>query len=76
MFRLLHTSDWHLGRKLAGYDRSAEFEAFFDFLEQTIAAKNPDLLIISGDVFDTGSPGRPDGNLAKLRSTFTNVATV
>ena len=56
MFRLLHTSDWHLGRKLAGYDRSAEFEAFFDFLEQTIADHNPNLLIISGDVFDTGSP--------------------
>ncbi|MBR4215694.1 MAG: exonuclease subunit SbcD [Bacteroidales bacterium] len=56
MFRLLHTSDWHLGRKLAGYDRSAEFEAFFDFLERIIADKKPDLMLISGDVFDTGSP--------------------
>ena len=56
MFRLLHTSDWHLGRKIAGYDRSAEFEAFFEFLERTIAEQKPNLMMISGDVFDTGAP--------------------
>lgn len=81
MFRLLHTSDWHLGRKLAGYDRSAEFEAFFDFLEQTIAAKNPDLLIISGDVFDTGSPAnevvrRYCSLLVRLHTLFEKLQVV
>ena len=81
MFRLLHTSDWHLGRKLAGYDRSAEFEAFFDFLERTIADKNPDLLLISGDVFDTGSPAnevvrRYCSLLVRLHSLFPKLHVV
>ena len=32
MLRLLHTSDWHLGKTLSGYSRAAEHEAFLDEL--------------------------------------------
>ena len=56
MFKILHTSDWHMGKKLAGYDRSDEFEEFFAFLKNVISQRKPDVLLISGDVFDTGSP--------------------
>jgi exonuclease SbcD len=34
--KILHTSDWHLGRSLYGRKRYEEFEAFLDWLAQTI----------------------------------------
>ena len=81
MFRLLHTSDWHLGRKIAGYDRSAEFEAFFEFLERTIAEQKPNLMMISGDVFDTGAPSnevvrRYCSLLVRLHALFPDLQVV
>ena len=41
--RILHTSDWHIGRTLYGRHRYAEFTAFFDWLYDTIV-EQPDRL--------------------------------
>jgi len=54
--KILHTSDWHLGRSLYGKKRYPEFTAFLDWLAQTIEAENIDILLIAGDVFDTSTP--------------------
>lgn len=54
--RLLHTSDWHLGRPLYGRRRYAEFESFLDWLLETIEEQEIDILAIAGDVFDTTTP--------------------
>lgn len=54
--RLLHTSDWHLGQTLHDFDRSHEHQAFLDWLLTTIAAEQPDALLIAGDVFDNANP--------------------
>jgi len=53
---LLHTSDWHIGRTLYGRKRYAEFEAFLDWLAQTIEQEGIDVLLVAGDVFDTTTP--------------------
>ncbi len=55
--KILHTSDWHLGRALYGRKRYAEFEHFLDWLLKTIAQEQADVLLVAGDVFDTGTPG-------------------
>lgn len=55
--KILHTSDWHLGRTLHGRKRHAEFEAFLDWLTATIRDRGIDVLLVAGDVFDTGTPG-------------------
>ncbi|MBQ3655893.1 MAG: exonuclease SbcCD subunit D C-terminal domain-containing protein [Bacteroidales bacterium] len=55
--KLLHTADWHLGKDLYGYDRKEEFEFFFKELTRIIKENEIDILLISGDVFDTASPG-------------------
>ena len=55
--RLLHTSDWHLGRALYGKQRLDEFSKFLNWLQNCIISQNIDVLIISGDVFDTTTPG-------------------
>lgn len=54
--RLLHTSDWHLGRLLHGKKRYDEFARFLDWLIGTVRDEQVDLLIIAGDVFDTTTP--------------------
>ncbi len=53
---ILHTSDWHLGRRLYGRMRYEEFEAFLEWLQKTISAQQVDVLIVAGDIFDTMTP--------------------
>ncbi|WP_367107006.1 exonuclease SbcCD subunit D C-terminal domain-containing protein [uncultured Psychrobacter sp.] len=53
---ILHTSDWHLGRRLYGRMRYEEFDAFLNWLEDTISAQKVDVLIVAGDIFDTMTP--------------------
>jgi len=54
--KILHTSDWHLGRSLYGKKRYDEFSAFLDWLAETIEEQGIDALLIAGDVFDTSTP--------------------
>ena len=54
--RILHTSDWHLGRTLYGRKRYEEFEAFLTWLAETIQQNGIDVLLVAGDVFDTSAP--------------------
>ncbi|MEN6397044.1 MAG: exonuclease SbcCD subunit D C-terminal domain-containing protein [Methanoregula sp.] len=54
--KILHTSDWHLGSSLFGHKRYEEFEAFFSWLDACIRKEQIDVLLVSGDIFDTGTP--------------------
>jgi len=54
--RLLHTSDWHIGRTLYGRKRYEEFEAFLTWLGETIQKNEIDALLVAGDIFDTSAP--------------------
>lgn len=54
--KILHTSDWHLGRSLYGRKRYDEFAEFLDWLVNTIEQEGIDALLIAGDVFDTSTP--------------------
>ncbi len=54
--KILHTSDWHLGKYLEKYSRLQEQEKFIDELEDICNIENVDLIIISGDIYDTINP--------------------
>lgn len=54
--RILHTSDWHLGKRLFKLDRSPEHERFLDWLIKTLIREKIDLLLVAGDIFDTPTP--------------------
>lgn len=54
--KILHTADWHLGKKLEQCERSEEHQDFLDWLINKLSEACIDVLIIAGDVFDTGSP--------------------
>jgi exonuclease SbcD len=50
--RLLHTSDWHLGRTFGPVSLAADQAAFIDWLVDLCAAERIDLVVIAGDVYD------------------------
>jgi DNA repair protein SbcD/Mre11 len=54
--RLLHTSDWHLGHTLKDITREAEHAAFLAWLLEACTRETPDVLVITGDVFDSATP--------------------
>lgn len=54
--KILHTSDWHLGKRLFKNDRIEEQILFLDWLVQEITENQIDILIIAGDIFDVPSP--------------------
>lgn len=56
MFRLLHTSDWHLGHVLHGVDRKYEHAKLLQWLTDTVIREQIDALLITGDVFDAANP--------------------
>src|SRR5687768_4751347 len=54
--RILHTGDWHVGKKLGRIDRSRESEAVLDELVGITRDQQVDLVIVAGDLFDRGLP--------------------
>src|SRR5215470_14189987 len=55
--RLLHTSDWHLGHTLRGeVARDYEHAAFLAWLIEACVHEAIDILLITGDVFDSATP--------------------
>lgn len=55
--KILHTSDWHLGRSLYDKRRYDEFDAFLKWLLELITIEKIDVLLVAGDIFDTTTPG-------------------
>lgn len=72
--RILHTADWHLGKRLEQSERTEEHQAFLNWLIDTLQAQSIEVLIIAGDIFDTGSPSNTAlelyyGFLRKVKDT-------
>ena len=56
IMKLIHTSDWHIGQQLYGYDRTEDHLYFFRQLKDICREEKPDALVVSGDIFDVSSP--------------------
>lgn len=54
--KLLHTADWHLGQTFYEYERREEHLVFLEWLGVQVKEQEVDLLLVSGDVFDTQNP--------------------
>jgi len=54
--RILHTSDWHVGRRIRTRDRSGEHRAVLDELTRIADEEAVDLTLVAGDLFDVSSP--------------------
>jgi exonuclease SbcD len=58
--RVFHTSDWHLGRQIGRFRRDPEVDAVLDEIIEIAADWGPDLIVHSGDLFDSWRPGLED----------------
>lgn len=72
--KILHTADWHLGKRLEQSERTDEHQAFLDWLITILQTEKIDVLIVAGDIFDTGSPSNTAfeqyyGFLRKVKDT-------
>lgn len=54
--RILHTSDWHLGKHLESISRLEEQKHFIDELSKICDEEKVELIIIAGDVYDSFNP--------------------
>lgn len=55
--KLLHTSDWHLGRSFHGVGTLDAQRRFADQLLETVTAEKVDVVLVAGDVYDRALPG-------------------
>jgi exonuclease SbcD len=54
--RILHTSDWHVGKVLKGRDRHDEHVAVLGSIVRAARDENVDVVLVSGDLFETSAP--------------------
>ena len=78
--RILHTSDWHVGRTLHRADLMPAFELWCRHVVEVVRENEVDAVLVSGDVYDRGVPptaavGLVDRTLAELAGLATVVVT-
>jgi exonuclease SbcD len=73
-FRILHTSDWHLGRALHEESLLEDQAWVLDRLVALLEAERPDVLVVAGDVYDRAVP--PADAVALLDDVLTRVAAL
>ena len=76
--RILHTSDWHLGRSFHRVGMLDAQAAVIDHLVEVVRAERVDAVVVAGDVYDRALPGVDvvallDEALARLAGTGATV---
>lgn len=79
--RILHTSDWHLGRSFHGASLLDEQAEAAERIVELAAEHQVELVVVAGDLFDRAIPPAPavellDATLARLRTTGARVAAI
>src|SRR4051795_10885748 len=79
--RILHTSDWHVGKVLKGRNRHEEHIRVLAQIVEIARAERPDLVIIAGDLYDTAAPSADATRvvtraLSALRRTGAQVVAI
>lgn len=54
--KILHTSDWHIGKKLMGRERYDEYRAILSEISAICRDEEIELVLVAGDIFDTYTP--------------------
>ncbi|SCG51587.1 exonuclease SbcCD subunit D [Micromonospora halophytica] len=79
--KILHTSDWHVGKVLKGQSRVDEHKQVLANVIEIAVAERPDLVIVAGDLYDTAAP-TPEATrlvtraLTALRRTGADVVAI
>ncbi len=79
--KLLHTSDWHVGKTMRGHSRAVEHMAVLAEIAAIATEHHVDVVLVVGDLFDTSSPTAESEQivyraLLDLRATGAHVVVV
>ena len=79
--KVLHTSDWHVGRTIRGRSRADEHAAVLAEVAAVAGREAVDVVLVTGDLFDTASPGPESERLVyrallDLESTGATVVAI
>jgi DNA repair protein SbcD/Mre11 len=79
--KILHTSDWHVGKVLKGRDRYDEHDAVLRSIAATARDEDVDVVLVAGDLFETAAPaakaqGQVMRSLLALRSDGRQVVVI
>ena len=79
--RILHTSDWHVGKAIRGHSRAEEHRAVLDEIAGLAAEHSVDLVLVAGDLFETAAPSAEAERivyraLLRLAGTGAEVAVI
>lgn len=69
--RILHTSDWHLGRSFGPLSLHDDQQAFIDWLVQLCAEERIELVVVAGDIYDRSIP--PTEAVVMFRSALVRL---
>ena len=69
--RILHTSDWHLGKSLHGHDLAEAQDTALNFMVDLAIEREVDAFIVAGDVYDRSFPSVED--VRRLNTVFTRI---
>ncbi|RNE62268.1 exonuclease SbcCD subunit D [Cryobacterium tepidiphilum] len=54
--KILHTSDWHIGRTFHGHSTVAHLRVVLDALVDVVREHGVDVVVVAGDIFDSATP--------------------
>lgn len=72
--RVLHTSDWHVGKTIRGESRLDEHAAVLGEIVEVAAAESAELILVAGDLYETAAPS-PDA-VALVHRTLLDLRAV
>ncbi|MGO1053722.1 metallophosphoesterase family protein [Crossiella sp. CA198] len=72
--KILHTSDWHVGRTTYGQSRSVDHDSVLQEIITLARSERPDLIVHSGDLFDHARPSIED--MGKVVTVLKEVAAI
>ena len=65
--KLLHTSDWHVGKRLKGESRLEEHKQVLAEIAAVARREAVDVIVVAGDVYESAAPG-PDAQAVALQA--------
>ena len=79
--RIIHTSDWHIGRRFERESLAGDQQAFLEWLAGLVAEERVDLVLVAGDVYDRSLPAEDavdllDRGLDAVRTAGAQVAII
>ena len=79
--KIIHTSDWHIGRRFERESLEDDQRSFLTWLADLVADERVDLVVVAGDVYDRSQPSEDavailDGGLDALCTAGAQVAMI